>query len=41
MREIEQDPALWDLLLDWEEEFCAEPGSLDSGTHLLFAVERR
>jgi hypothetical protein len=37
---IEQDPALWDLLLDWEEEYCAEPGALDSGTHLLFAVER-
>lgn len=38
---IEQDPQLWDLLLDWEEEYCAEPGALDSGTHLLFAVERR
>lgn len=37
---IEQDPALWDLLLDWEEEYCAEPGAVDSGTHLLFAVER-
>jgi SAM-dependent methyltransferase len=36
---IEQDPALWDLLLDWEEEYCAEPGALDSGTHLLFAVQ--
>lgn len=41
VRKIEQDPALWDLLLDWEEEYCAEPGALDSGTHLLFAVERR
>ncbi|MGH2394264.1 MAG: class I SAM-dependent methyltransferase [Candidatus Limnocylindria bacterium] len=41
VREIEQDPALWDQLLDWEEEFCAEAGALDSGTHLLFAVERR
>jgi len=41
MRHIEEDPALWDLLLDWEEEYCAEPGALDSGTHLLFAVERR
>ncbi len=38
---IEQDPAaLWGLLLDWEEEYCAEPGALDSGTHLLFALER-
>ena len=37
---IEHDPALWEQLLDWEEEYCAEPGALDSGTHLLFAVER-
>lgn len=37
---IEQDPALWRLLLDWEEEYCAEAGALDSGTHLLFALER-
>lgn len=38
---IEQHPSLWELLLDWEEEYCAEPGALDSGTHLLFALERR
>ncbi len=41
VRQIEHDPALWNLMLDWEEEYCAEPGALDSGTHLLFAVERR
>jgi SAM-dependent methyltransferase len=41
IRLIEQDQALWELLLDWEEEYCGEPGALDSGTHLLFAVERR
>jgi SAM-dependent methyltransferase len=38
---IEQDPPLWKLMLDWEEEYCAEPGALDSGTHVLFAVERQ
>lgn len=38
---IEQDPALRELFLDWEEEYCAEPGALDSSTHLLFALERR
>lgn len=38
---IEQDPVLWELLLEWEEEYCAEPGALDSGTHLMFAVERQ
>jgi hypothetical protein len=40
IRLIEQDQALWELLLDWEEGYCGEPGALDSGTHLLFAVER-
>lgn len=38
---IEQDPALWQLLLDWEEEYCAEAGAVDSATHLLFALERK
>jgi hypothetical protein len=37
---VEQDPALWQLLLDWEEEYCAEPGAVDSATHLMFALER-
>jgi SAM-dependent methyltransferase len=37
---IEQDPALWQLLLDWEEEYCAELGAVDSATHLLFALQR-
>ncbi len=36
---IEQDAAQWKLFLDWEEECCREPGALDSGTHLLFAVQ--
>ena len=37
---IEQVPSLWKLLLDWEEEYCAEPGAVDSATHLLFALGR-
>ena len=37
---IEQVPLLWQLLLDWEEEYCAEPGAVDSATHLLFAMEQ-
>lgn len=41
VRLIEQDRDLWELFLDWEEEYCGEPGALDSGTHLLFALERR
>lgn len=37
---IEQNASQWPRFLDWEEEFCAEPGALDSGTHMLFAVKR-
>ena len=35
---VAADPDLWPLLLDWEEQACAEPGALDGGTHLLFAL---
>ncbi len=35
---VAADPLLWPLLLDWEEQACAEPGALDGGTHLLFAI---
>ena len=38
---MEADPRLWTLLLDWEEQLCAEPGALDGGTHLLFALRSR
>lgn len=37
---VESNPTLWSLLLDWEEQMCAEPGALDGGTHLLFALQR-
>lgn len=37
---VERVPLLWKLLLDWEEEYCAEPGAVDSATHLLFAMEQ-
>ncbi len=35
---VAADPALWALLLDWEERMCAEAGALDGGTHILFAL---
>lgn len=38
---IAADPLLWTVLLDWEEQMCAEPGALDGGTHLLFAIRPR
>jgi hypothetical protein len=31
---------LWTRFLDWEEELAQEPGALDGGTHILFAIER-
>jgi ubiquinone/menaquinone biosynthesis C-methylase UbiE len=34
------DPRLWTRLLGWEEELAQEPGMLDGGTHILFAVEK-
>jgi SAM-dependent methyltransferase len=34
------DPGVWPRLLDWEEELAQEPGLLDGGTHIIFAVER-
>lgn len=33
------DPAVWPQFLDWEEELAQEPGMLDGGTHILFAIE--
>lgn len=37
---LADDPLVWPRVLDWEEELAAEPGMLDGGTHILFAVER-
>lgn len=37
---LADDPQLWQRLLNREEELAAEPGMLDGGTHILFAVER-
>ena len=34
------DPGVWPRFLDWEEELAQEPGMLDGGTHILFAIER-
>ncbi|MDQ3896438.1 MAG: methyltransferase domain-containing protein, partial [Actinomycetota bacterium] len=34
------DAARWERFLDREEAMCAEPGAIDGGNHILFAVER-
>lgn len=35
------EPSRWERYLDWEEELAQEPGAIDGGTHILFAVRRR
>jgi SAM-dependent methyltransferase len=37
---FEQDTDRWRRLLTWEEELTKEPGSLDAGSHILFAVRK-
>jgi SAM-dependent methyltransferase len=34
------DPQTWQALLDWELDFCKEPGALDGGTHIIAVVRR-
>jgi SAM-dependent methyltransferase len=38
LEQFERSDELWSTLLDWEERFCAEPGAIDGGTHILFAA---
>ncbi len=40
MARVRADPVLWSRFLGWEAELAAEPGALDGGTHIVFAVER-
>jgi 2-polyprenyl-3-methyl-5-hydroxy-6-metoxy-1,4-benzoquinol methylase len=37
---LESDPQHAAWFLDWEARLCREPGALDAGTHIIFAVER-
>lgn len=40
LSELESDPARWQNFLEHEIRACREPGTLDGGTHLLFAARR-
>ena len=40
LERIAADPEWWARFLDREEAMCAEPGVLDGGLHMLFAVEK-
>lgn len=41
LREIVDDPAMWQTFLRWEEGLCREPGALDGGTHIIVVIEKR
>lgn len=36
---LTSEPTRWQRYLDWEEELAQEPGAIDGGTHILFALE--
>jgi len=38
---LEADPDRWSRFIEHEVRACAEPGAVDGGTHLLFALTRR
>lgn len=40
VEKIEADPQLRDWFVEWEIRLCREPGAVDAGTHIVFAVER-
>ena len=40
MARVRSQPALWARFLNWEAQLAAEPGALDGGTHIVFAVIR-
>jgi SAM-dependent methyltransferase len=40
LREVENDPIAWQAFLQWEVDFCREPGALDGGTHIIAVMQR-
>ncbi len=40
LEEVREDARFWEVLLDWESHFCAQPGALDAGTHIIAVVRR-
>lgn len=40
LESLAADDASWERFLSWEEVLCCQPGAVDGGTHLLFAVVR-
>ena len=37
----EQEPEVWERILEWEQKMCQEPGNLDGGTHIIAVVSRK
>lgn len=40
LEDLVNDPETWAAILQWEIEFCKEPGALDGGTHIIAVVRR-
>lgn len=39
LQAIMNDDAIWERFLQWEIEFCKEPGAIDGGTHIIAVVQ--
>ncbi|MCQ6562850.1 class I SAM-dependent methyltransferase [Paenibacillus mendelii] len=37
---MNQSPELWEQFLQWEIDYCKEPGALDGRTHIIVVVKR-
>ena len=40
VQELENDPRKMETFLQWEVEYCREPGTLDSGTHIIAVLQK-
>lgn len=40
LRRLEADRARWSRFIDHEVKACSEPGAVDGGTHILFAIAK-
>ena len=40
LAEVRADDAAWAMFLRWEVDYCAEPGAVDAGTHIIAVAIR-
>lgn len=39
LRKAMEKPEVWEAFLQWELEFCREPGAIDGGTHMVVVLK--